>query len=89
MESDDELFEPIKFHGSSHYMLNKIRKSNGKKEKYHNIKSYISNNITFRHIIRGEVKKIEGTYENYIYPIRSKQRSNTWWDCVPWAPRVW
>jgi hypothetical protein len=92
-DSDNESFVPrserdlIKDTGKQHFIANKIRKRNGKKPKYHTIKSKTSNHVTFRRIIRNELKRIDP--ETFIFPIRSRERSDTWWDCKPYTPKVW
>ena len=87
-ESDDMGMYAVKSAGKRHFMANKIRKRNGKKPAYHTIKSKSSNHKVFRAMIRNELTS-GMEVDDYIFPVRSRQRSDSWWDCRPHRPKVW
>jgi hypothetical protein len=65
----------------------KKNKTNRKKQKYHDIRSYVSSNSKFRKLVKTELKKTD--IEDYVLPVRDRHTTYTWWDCKPEKPKVY
>ena len=67
-----------------------INKRNGKKHRYHNIKSKSSISSLNRNLIKSEIGELikHNDIDEYTVPSIQKRFLN-WWDCGVYRPKVW
>jgi len=93
MDTTDNFVEyDNKSFGNNKRLTMFINKRNGKKRKYHSVKSKSSISSFNRNLVKSEINTLikhnNDDIEEYVVP-SIQTRCFTWWDCKPYKPKVW